>query len=129
MLHDDRRSNPAHPGTQLPSGTSVLILECDPLFRAALGNHLLSAGIARVDSANSIPKALMHLRRGYYQMVLIGCCRPFRRALRLAASAARRQPQARILGLISAADHMEAPRSGFDYVIRERAFADLSEWM
>jgi len=106
--------------------SAAILIACDryPIFREALRNFLLTAGYTRVDVADGVREALTLLRNGSYRFVLIGLGAPLAKE-RLARVTRHRQPEAKVLILVSADRLPEAPDASFTYVIRERASSIL----
>jgi DNA-binding NarL/FixJ family response regulator len=110
---------------------AILVCEPDILFREALRNFLLAAGYSQIEVAVTAREALAKLRCERYGYVLIGVSRPLSRGRRLAAVAQRRQPEARILFLVSADDQPFIKDASSEYVIviKEYIFSNLLESM
>jgi DNA-binding NarL/FixJ family response regulator len=104
---------------------AVLIYDRDVLFREELRNFLLAAGYAEVLIATTAREALAKLRCESYGHILIGTSTPLSRGRRLAAIARRRQPEAKILFLVSAQDQPFAKDPAFEYVMKEYIFSNL----
>lgn len=107
----------------------LIVCERDSLFREALRNFLLAAGYAEVQVAATVREALTKLRCQCYGYILIGVSTAFARGRRLAAIARRRQPEAKLLFLVSAQDQPFARNASCEYVIKEYAFSNLLELM
>ncbi|MCI0558514.1 MAG: hypothetical protein MN733_08470 [Nitrososphaera sp.] len=103
----------------------LIVCNRDPLFREALCNFLLAAGYSQVEVAATVREAFIKLRRDCYGTILIGVSTPFSRGRRLAAVARRRQPEAKILFLVSTDDQPFIKDVKFEYVIREHVFSSL----
>ncbi len=108
-----------------PLPAILIVCDHDPLFREALRNFLLAAGYSQVEVAATVREAFTRLRRDCYGTILIGVSMPFSRGRRLAAIARRRQPEAKILFLVSADDQPLIKDAKFEYVIREHVFSNL----
>lgn len=108
-----------------PLPAILIICERDALFREALRNFLLAAGYAEVDVAATVREALAKLRHECFGHVLIGVSRPPSHERRLAAIARRRQPEAKILFLVSAQDQPFIRDASCEYVIKEYVFSNL----
>jgi DNA-binding NarL/FixJ family response regulator len=105
----------------------LIIGELDPYFRERLRNFLLAAGYREVEAALTVREALAKLRGKSYRCVLIGVSRPRSVERRMASVVQRRQPEARLVFLISADDVAFFKNNSFAYVIKERAFSTLLE--
>jgi len=108
---------------------AILIYDRDALFREELRNFLLAAGFAEVVIAATVREALVKLRGESFGHILIGISTPVSRERRLAAIARRRQPEAKILFLVSAQDQPFPRDAAFEYVIKEYVFSNLSGLM
>ncbi len=108
---------------------AILICDSDAYFREELQNFLLAAGYPDVDLAVTVREALAKLREKRYKYVLIGVSQPFSCEQRWATVIRRRQPAARILFLVSAADQPSIRATSFDHVIKEYVFSNLLELM
>jgi DNA-binding NarL/FixJ family response regulator len=108
---------------------AILVCDRDAAFREALRNYLLAAGHARIEAVGTVRGALAMLRRGRYRCILIGLSRPATSAARLARVARARQPGARVLCLIDAADARGIHDASFVYVLKERAFPVLLDML
>jgi DNA-binding NarL/FixJ family response regulator len=104
---------------------AVLIYDRDALFREALRNFLLAAGYAEVVIATTTREALAKLRCESYGHILIGISAPLSRGRRLATIARRRQPEAKIVFLVSAQDQPFVRDAAFEYIIKEYVFSNL----
>jgi len=104
---------------------AILIVCDDLLFREALRNFLLAAGYSRVDVVATLREALARLRSDGYRGVLIGLPLKLLSTRRLGRVAQRRQPEAKVLLLVSANDASTINDASFVYVIKERAFSTL----
>lgn len=108
-----------------PLSAILIICEHDPLFREALRNYLLASGYSQVEIAPTTQEAVTKLRFQCYGYILIGISTPFSHGRRLAAIARRRQPQAKILCLVSAQDMPLFKAIPFECVIKEHVFSNL----
>ena len=108
-----------------PLPAILIICDRDTLFREALRNFLFAAGYVDVDVAATVRHALAKLRYQCYGHILIGVSKPFSRGRRLAAIARRRQPEAKILFLVSAQDQPFIRDASCEYVIKEYVFSNL----
>ena len=106
---------------------AILVCDRDAAFREALRNFLFTAGYTKVHVVSTVREALAMLRRESYQFILVGVSRAHLVERRLMCVVQRRQPQAKILFLISANDLPFIKQTSFVYVIKERAFITLSE--
>lgn len=104
---------------------AILIYDRDSLFREELRNFLLAAGFAEVVIAATVREALVKLRGESFGHILIGISTPFSCERRLAAIARRRQPEAKVLFLVSAQDQPFPKAPVFECVIKEYVFANL----
>ncbi|MEO8137959.1 MAG: hypothetical protein ABI831_28775 [Betaproteobacteria bacterium] len=105
---------------------AILVCDGDAGFREALRNFLFAAGYSRVDVVASVGAALAQLRREDYRCILFGLAgQPSSVARRLAAVTQRRQPQAKLLFIVDAADARDVDDASLVCVIRERAFSTL----
>ena len=107
----------------------AILISCDRdvLLGEAVRNLLLAAGYDQVDVAVTVRNALLQLRSGSYDRILIVVSTSLSRARRLASIARRRLPAARILLLASSADVPDLPDAATDYVLTEHLFANLLE--
>ncbi|MGH8602951.1 MAG: response regulator [Gammaproteobacteria bacterium] len=112
-----------------PLPAILIICERDPLFREALRNFLLAAGYVNVEVAATMRDALIMLCCECYGHILIDVSTPFSHGRRLAAIARKRQPEAKILCLVSAQDQPFARDASCEYVIKEYVFSNLLELM
>ena len=106
---------------------AILICDSDAYFREELQNFLLAAGYRDVEFAATVREALAKLRDKRYEYVLIGVSRTFSCERRWAAVIQRRQPAARILFLVSAADQPSIRATSCEHVIKEYMFSNLLE--
>lgn len=104
---------------------AILICDCDAYFREELRNFLLAAGYSDVELAATVRDALAKLREKRYKYVLIGVSQPFSWEQRWAAIIRRRQPAAKILFLVSAADQPLIRATSCEHVIKEYVFSNL----
>jgi DNA-binding NarL/FixJ family response regulator len=109
--------------------SAILICDRDTLFRESLRNFLLAEGYSEVKVTATVREALARLRHECFGCVLIGMSRPFSIGKRLATVAQRRQPQIKILFLVSAKDQPWIQDASFEYVIKEYVFSNLLELM
>jgi len=109
--------------------SAILIYDRDALFREALRNFLLAAGYPQVEVAATVRHALASIRCRHYRHILISVSTRGSDARRLAAIARRRQPQAKILLLVSVQDQARVRDVSFDYVLKEDIFSDLLSLM
>ncbi|MGH2397672.1 MAG: hypothetical protein ACREXX_16225 [Gammaproteobacteria bacterium] len=106
---------------------AILAYDSDAYFREELRNLLLAAGHSDVELVATVRDALAKLRERCYHYVLIGVSPPFSCQRRWAVVIGRRQPGARILFLVSAADQPSIRATSFDHVIKEYIFSNLLE--
>lgn len=106
---------------------AILICDGDAYFREELQNFLFAAGYRDVEFAATVREALAKLRDKRYEYVLIGVSQPFSCERRWAAVIRRRQPAARILFLVSAADRPSIRATSCEHVIKEYMFSNLLE--
>jgi DNA-binding response OmpR family regulator len=107
--------------------SSILVCDRDPEFRASVCNFLLSAGYAGVESVATVREAFPRLRSRDYGFILVGLSQPLSMARWVARLVRARQPQARVVFLISAADAALIADHSLVYALKERAFGALSE--
>ncbi|MDQ3775001.1 MAG: hypothetical protein M3461_11880 [Pseudomonadota bacterium] len=106
---------------------AILICDSDAYFREELQNFLLAAGYPDVECAATVRDAMDKLRGKRYKYVLIGVSQPFSSERRWAAVIQRRQPAAKVLFLVSAADQPSIVGTSVDHVIKEYVFSNLLE--
>lgn len=104
---------------------AILICDRDPLFREGLRNFLLAAGYREIEIAVTVREALKRLRGECYGHVLIGAAPACSRGQRLASIALRRQPEAKIVLLVSGDDRPPMKGASFEVVIKEHVFGNL----
>lgn len=104
---------------------AILVCDRDAVFREALRNFLFAAGYAKVDVVPTVRGALAKLRHESYHCVLFGISRSYAVERRLISVAQRRQPSAKVLFLINAADVPFVKDTSLAYVIKERVFSTL----
>ena len=105
----------------------LIVCDRDLLFREALCNLLLAAGYDRVDVAATLGEGLKKVRSEGYGRILIGMSRPFSRPRRLAVIARRRQPDTRIIFLVSPDDPPPIGDPSSEYVLNDHVFSHLLE--
>lgn len=105
----------------------ILICDSDAYFREELQNFLLAAGYPDVEIAATVRDAIAKLREKRYKYVLIGVSQPFPCERRWAAVIRRRQPGAKILFLVSAADQPSIRATSCEHVIKEYMVSNLLE--
>lgn len=113
----------------MDASLAILICDGDTAFREALRNFLLAAGCSHVEVVATVPHALAKIRYKHYRNILIGVSTPGSDARRLAVIARRRQPEAKILLLVSVQDQACIRDASFDYVLKEDIFSDLLSLM
>ena len=113
----------------MDASLAILICDRDTAFREALRNFLYAAGYSHVEVVATVRHALAKIRYKHYRHVLLGVSTPGSDARRLAAIARRRQPEARILILVSVQDQACIRDASFDYVLKEDIFSDLLSLM
>ncbi len=106
---------------------AILICDGDAYFREELQNFLLAAGYRDIEFAATVRDAIAKLREKRYKYVLIGASQPFSCERRWAAVIRRRQPGAKILFLVSAADQPSIRATSSEHVIKEYMFSNLSD--
>ena len=106
---------------------AILICDGDAYFREELRNFLLAAGYPDVEFAATVRDAIAKLRENGYKYVLIGVSQPFSSERRWAAVIPRRQPDAKIVFLVSAADQPSIRATSCEHVIKEYMFSNLLE--
>jgi DNA-binding NarL/FixJ family response regulator len=109
----------------MTTSSAILVCDRDRLFRETLKNFLLAAGYGRVEVVATARAALALLRRERFDCMMIGLSRPFSHKRRLVMIARRRQPDAKILVLVAAADQPYIHDAGFEYVIKEQVFSNI----
>ncbi|MCA9420539.1 MAG: response regulator [Nitrospira sp.] len=107
--------------------SAILIYDRDTLFGEALQNFLFAGGFSSVDVATTVQEALGRLRRNHYNNILIDLSPRQSGQRRWSAIIQRRQPDAKIIFLIKAADQPLIQECAFDQVIKEYVFAALLE--
>lgn len=107
----------------------LIVCDRDLFFRETLRNFLLTAGYVEVEVAATVRHALASIRFRHYRHILISVSRPGSGARRLAAIARQRQPEAKILLLVSVQDQPCIWDASFDYVLKEEIFSDLLSLM
>ncbi len=111
------------------SPTILIVCDRDVFFRERLRNFLLAAGYPEVEVAATVRHALTKIRHKHYLHILIGILTRRSDATRLAAIARRRQPQAKVLLLVSVQDQACIRDASFDYVLKEDIFSNLLSLM
>jgi DNA-binding NarL/FixJ family response regulator len=104
---------------------AILICDSDAYFREGLQNFLLAAGYPDVELAATVRDAIATLREKRYSHVMIGVSQPFSCERRWAAVIRRRQPAAKIVFLLSAADRPSIRVTSCEHVIKENMFSSL----
>jgi hypothetical protein len=107
--------------------SAILLYDRDADFREALKNVLLAAGWEEVESVGRLRDFCVELRKGAFVSILVTLSRPLSSVKRFATLAARLQPHATLLFLVSAADAPLVGDRRHAYAIRERAFAVLPD--
>lgn len=107
----------------------LLICDSDAYFREELRNFLLAAGYRDAEFATTVREALAKLREKRYKYVFIGVSQPFLCERRWATVIRRRQPAAKILFLVSAADQPLIRATSCEHMIKEYVFSNLLELM
>ena len=107
----------------------LIVCDRDVFFRESLRDFLLAAGYPEVEVAATVRHALAKIRYRHYLHILISVSTRGSDARRLAAIARRRQPQAKILLLVSVQDQARVRDVSFDYVLKEDIFSDLLSLM
>ncbi|MGH9962285.1 MAG: hypothetical protein ACREBC_35040, partial [Pyrinomonadaceae bacterium] len=105
----------------------ILICDGDAYFREELRNFLLAAGYPDVEFAATVRDAIAKVRGKRYSHILIGLSQPFSCERRWAAVIRRRQPGAKILFLVNAADQPSIRAASCEHVIKEYMFSNLLE--
>jgi len=119
---------PASEDERMISSSAILVCDRDNLFRETLQNFLLAAGYTRVEVVATMREARAKLRRENYGCVVIGMTAPpFSRRQQLATITQLRQPQARVVILVQAAEQHLIQDHRFDYAVKEYAFSTLLE--
>ncbi len=111
------------------STSAILICDRDHLFREALRNFLLAAGYLHIEIVTTAQEALAKLRREHYGCILIGITQPWQKARRLATVAKHRQPQAKLLLIVRAAEQPLIQNDVFEYILKEQIYSDLLLWL
>lgn len=109
--------------------SAILVYDRDTLFGEALQNFLFAAGFSSVDVTATVHETLGKLRRKHYNHILIDLTPRRSCERRWAAVIRQRQPDAKIIFLMKAADHLLIRESVFDHVIKEYVFSSLLELM
>lgn len=120
---DSRTISPAR--EMSPLSAILIICDRDTVFREGLHNFLLAAGYREIEIAVTVGEALKRLRRECYGHVLIGAAPAGSRGQRLASIARRRQPEAKIVLLVSDDDRPSMKDTSFEVVTKEHVFANL----
>lgn len=107
--------------------SAILVYDRDMLFGEALQNFLFAAGFSTVDVAATVLEALGKLRHKHYTNILIELTPSRSCEGRWAAVIQRRQPGAKIIFLMKAAEQPFIQEGAFDHVIKEYVFSSLLE--
>ena len=100
-----------------------------PLFARRSETSSLRQASLDVEVVATVRHALAKIRYRHYRHILIGVSTPGSDARRLAAIARRRQPEAKLLVLVSVQDQACIRDASFDYVLKEDIFSDLLSLM
>lgn len=111
----------------MSSSSAILVYDRDTLFGEALQNFLFAAGFSSVDVATTVQEALGRLRCKRYNNFLIDLSPRRSGEPRWVAVIRRRQPDAKIIFLMKAADQPFIQEGEFDHVIKEYVFSSLLE--
>lgn len=107
----------------------LIVCDRDVFFREKLRNFLLAAGYPEVEVAATVRHAIANIRYRHYRHILISVSTLGSRATRLAAIARRRQPEAKLLLLVSVQDQPCIRDASFEYVLKEDIFSNLLSLM